>query len=198
MATLYMHAVAPWTRNITTLTGSSHMCLVPQGAVYQLRSNLPCIADQRGLHQEEPLGDAMRQARESATAAAIASVLMAGCAHARGARSERQETCKDTSPCHTDVFSPLSTITTTDFPPFQLRRKRVECVTLYILCFLPFFVLIRQELQGFGGKLCGNCKQPGTRNCPLGTLRRKLQSEKYCSLLHGKCWMNLLILLRSP
>lgn len=50
----------------------------------------------------------MEQAGESATAAAIAAMLMAGCAHGRGVRSERQEACKDMSPCHTDVFSPLS------------------------------------------------------------------------------------------
>lgn len=196
----YVHAVAPWTWNIATLTGRNHMCLVPQSAVYQLNSNLPCIADQRGLHQGEPPGDTMGQAGESAAAAAIASVLMAGCAHGRGVRSERQEACKGTSPSNTDMFFTSFYYHHHRFPTFLVKKKKGwTCHSVhFISCFLPFFVLIRQELQGFGGKLYGSCMQPGKKNCSPGSLRRKLQSEKYCSLLHGKCWMNLLILLRSP
>lgn len=47
------------------------------------------MADQRGLHQEEPPGDIVGQAGESATAAAVASILMAGCTPGRGVKCRR-------------------------------------------------------------------------------------------------------------
>lgn len=85
------------------------------------------------------------------------------------------------------------------FPTFLVKKKNSWTCHCEHFMFPSFLVLIRQELQGFGGKLYGSWKQSGKRkNCSLGSLRRKLQSETNCSLLHGKCRVYLLILLRSP
>lgn len=169
------------------------VCLIPQWALYQLRSNLPCSADQRGLHQEEPPGDITGRAGESATAAAIASMLMDDCAHGRGWEVRGGRLAKTrhraTLMCFHFFLLPHHR-----FHTFLVKKKKDwTCQSVHFM-FPSLFCIDKARVAGFWG----SCKQPGKKNCSLGSLRRKLQSEKYCSLLHGKCWINLLILLRSP
>lgn len=79
--------------------------------------------------------------------------------------------------------SPLS-LATTGFPHFWPRRKTVEPVAVSM--FPSCLVLVRQELQGFGGSSTAAGESGKKKHCSIGSLRTKVQSERNY-LLCRKC-----------
>lgn len=141
---------------------------------YQLTCYLPCLTDQS-------LQDIMKQARGSATATPVALLFMTGRVCRRG---ERGRKLAKTWPLAVLVCFHLSLSYHHRFPMFLVKKKNGWASHFM---FSSFLVLIRQELQAFGGNLYSRQKRVWKKRsiALLGTSGESFKVEKKCSLLHG-------------